>query len=78
MRSDIDPRDLVVAMNRANVDEPVRLHLSDASLFGLKFSAALPMELARRTIAVRLTDQLGARAALGDRRMIAAAKASNS
>ncbi|MGH3766684.1 MAG: DEAD/DEAH box helicase [Pseudonocardiaceae bacterium] len=78
MRSDIDPRDLVVAMNRVNVDEPVRLHLSEASLVGLKFSAALPMELALRTLAVRLTDPLGARAALRDRRMIAAAQASNS
>lgn len=77
MRSDIDARDLAVAMNRVNVDEPVRLQVSDASLVGLKFSAALPMELARRAIAVRLTDQLGARAALAEHRTITTAQSSN-
>lgn len=82
MRSDIDTRDLAVAINCVNADEPVRLQVSDASLIGLKFSAALPMELARRTIAVRLADQIGARAALGERlvslRTIATGPPSNS
>jgi ATP-dependent Lhr-like helicase len=67
MRSDIDTRDLAAAMNRVNADEPVHLQVSDASLIGLKFSAALPIDLARRTIAVRLADQPGARATLGER-----------
>ncbi len=69
MRSDLDMRDLAAAMTGVDADAPVRLQLSDASLTGLKFSTALPMELARRTIAARLVDQAGARAALGEHRV---------
>lgn len=69
MRSDIDLRDLAAAMTGIDADEPVSLQLSDASLTGLKFSAALPVELARRTITARLVDQAGARAALGEHRV---------
>ncbi len=69
IRSGIDPRDLAAAFGRVDPDEPVHLQLSDGSLAGLKFSAALPTQLAHRTIVARLTDASGARAVLGEDRV---------
>lgn len=69
MRSDIGTGDLAAVMGHIDADGSVSVQLSEASLTGLKFSAALPMELARRTIATRLVDQPGARAALNERRV---------
>jgi hypothetical protein len=52
-----------------DADGSISVHVSVASLTGLKFSATLPMELARRTIATRLVDQPGARVALNEPRV---------
>jgi ATP-dependent Lhr-like helicase len=69
MRSDIGTGDLTAVTSLIDADGSVSVQLSEASLTGLKFSAALPMELARRTIATRLVDQPGAHAALNERRV---------
>ncbi len=69
MRNGSDPRKVAAQLTAA--PEAMRApKVNDHAVHGLKFSAALPIELARQTVASRLVDEDGAAAALRDRRSL--------
>ncbi len=68
MRADLDTRDLTAALDA--VDLTTEVPVNAAALSGLKFSAALPSDLAHATIATRLADRVAASHALGDERIV--------
>lgn len=68
MRADRDTRDLTAALDAA--DAPAAVPVNDAALSGLKFSAAIPDDLARRTLAARLADHAGATNTLAEDRIV--------
>ncbi|GLZ51337.1 DEAD/DEAH box helicase [Actinomycetospora sp. NBRC 106378] len=71
LRHGLDPRKAAEALRAAGDVDLVAPPVNDQAVRGLKFSAALPVEMARRTVSERLVDRSGARAVLGETRSIA-------
>lgn len=67
LRQDVTPAALSGSERPAS-DEEVLPAVSDEAVAGLKFSDVLPLELARDTIALRLTDPSAARRVAAERR----------
>ncbi len=70
MRADTDPQDISQALHQAGPTPLASPAVNDAALSGLKFSRALPSELARSTLANRLTDERHANEVMGEARTI--------
>ena len=67
----VDARDASARLAESADVSLVPPAVNDHAVRGLKFSAALPFELARATVAGRLVDEAGARTALGEPRVVA-------
>lgn len=64
MRRDLEPRDLADALRAVNPSTLADPTVHDGALAGLKFASALPVELARATLAARFADRPSAKRVL--------------
>ena len=70
MRRDSDPRDVTKTLQAVDPSSLIDPIVHDVALAGLKFASALPIELARTTLASRFADRVAAQQVLMEDRAI--------